>query len=779
MKARLRMLAVCGTLSLAGVPAPASLTLATDARPRCVIVRQAGATAAEQTAARELADHLRLITGAPFSVRELAEGEPAPERAIIVGPGAAARAAFPEIAFETLGEEEFVQLARGQRLLLAGGRPRGTLYAVYHFLQEQCGVRWWTPWATNVPARATLRVPSLKVRGQPPFEYREPFWFAGFDPLWKARNGANGENRRIPAELGGCLTYKGFCHTFYPLVPPEKHFAEHPEWYSLINGQRTHDHAQLCLANPALRDFVVGRVRVWLREAPEAKIISVTQNDWHGACQCPDCKAIDDAEGGPSGSMIAFVNYIAERIEPEFPAVAVDTFAYQYTRKPPRTLRPRPNVIVRLCSIECNFREPLDHASNAAFLADLAGWSKICQRLYLWDYTTDFANYLLPHPNWFTLGANVRLFQGHGVRGVFEQGAYQGFGGELGELRVWVLAQLLWNPRLDDRALIAEFLDGYYGKAAARPIARYLDLMHGASRGFYLGCFTRPNAPHRTAPVLVQAERLWQEAERAAASDPELAARVRASHLSVRFAFLRDWPRLRYDAWERNLDWPLPESRRAVADDFAVVAKGLPGKAWTVVNPVRESGLTVEKFVAELGPDPALNLGPSPPKRLAKAPLPADLKGLSRRRAVDVQDDLATLAKPGEWAEVRPDPAASDLRAAWMPGSHKEWACAFRASQWPERARAGRWRVYVVARVEPAPGVKPSLPAFSAGVYDEQAKRTPASLNATLADAGDGYRSHLVGTVELNAHCQVYVAPAGNGAAQALWVDRVVLAPAE
>ena len=55
-------------------------------------------------------------------------------------------------------------------------------------------------------------------------------------------------------------------------------------------------------------------------------------------------------------------------LEPEFPQVAVDTFAYQYTRRPPKTIRPRPNVIVRLCSFECNFREPLDHPSNAAFI---------------------------------------------------------------------------------------------------------------------------------------------------------------------------------------------------------------------------------------------------------------------------------------------------------------------------------------------------------------------------------------------------------------------------
>ena len=188
------------------------------------------------------------------------------------------------------------------------------------------------------------------------------------------------------------------------MVPPNEYFDQHPEWFSLRNGKRTHDHAQLCLSNPQLRDFVVERVKQWLREAPDARIISVSQNDWHGACECDACKAMDDTEGSHAGSLLAFVNYVAEKIEPEFPDVAVDTLAYQYTRRPPLTIKPRPNVIVRLCSIECNFREPLDSPANAAFGDDLRNWSKICNWLYIWDYTTDFAHYVQPHPNWFTLG---------------------------------------------------------------------------------------------------------------------------------------------------------------------------------------------------------------------------------------------------------------------------------------------------------------------------------------------------------------------------------------
>ena len=586
----------------------ADLTIAANGETRFVIVQQAGATLPEQTAAKDLADYLQQVTGAPFAVQQSTNISAVPERAIIVGPGPVAQSLFPEIALDKLGPEEFVIRAKGQRLLLAGGRPRGTLYAVYRFLEEQCGVRWWTPWATNVPHHATLLIPELDVREKPAFEYREPFWLAGFDPPWKARNGANGEHSRIPAELGGCIIYKGFAHTLYPLVPPEKYFDAHPEWYSLINGKRTHDHAQLCLSNPELRDFVVGRVKEWLRESPDAEIISITQNDWQGACQCPDCKVIDDAEGSPSGSMIAFVNYIAEKIGPEFPNVAVDTFAYQYTRKPPKTLKPRPNVIVRLCSIECNFRAPLDDPSNAAFLADLEGWSKVCRRLYIWDYVTDFSNYLLPHPNWFTLGPNARLFQQYGVKGVFEEGAYEGYGAEMSELRAWLLAQLLWNPQQDDLALIQEFLDGYYGKAAAKPILGYLDLLYGASKGFYLACYTRPNAPFRTFQVLAEAERLWQQAEKAAAGDPELLMRVRMGHLPVRFAFLRDWVKLRAECREQRATWPLSESRKAVADQFGVVCKGVPGKDWTQVRVLNEPGLTVDKFLQQFTQDP-----PDPP----------------------------------------------------------------------------------------------------------------------------------------------------------------------
>lgn len=756
------------------VTSAGALTLASGGTTRVVIIQQPDATAPEQHAIAELESHLEAITGAKFEI--LTNATDAPKNAIIVGPGALAAKLFPEVDFAKLGAEELVRRTKGNHLLLAGGRPRGTVYAVNRFLQEQCGVRWWTPWATNLPHRATLRIPELKADEKPAFEYRAPFWFQGFDPLWKSRNTANGESSLVPAEYGGCISYKGFCHTFYPLVPPEKYFATHPEWYSLLKGKRTHERAQLCLSNPGLRDFMVSRVKEWLREAPDAQIISVTQNDWFGACECEKCKAIDDAESSPAGSMLAFVNYIAERIEPEFPQVAVDTFAYQYTRKPPKTIKPRPNVIVRLCSIECNFREPLDHPSNASFLADLAGWSKICKRLNVWDYTTDFKNYVNPHPNWFVLGPNVRLFQKYNVRGVFEQGAYAGYGTELGELRAWVLAQLLWNPQQDDRALIREFLEGYYGKAAAKPIGHYLQLMHAASEGFNLRCFLGKTAPHLEFKTLGEAERLWQQAEKAVAKDPERLARVRLSHLPVRYAMLSHWSTLRRDCREQNGTWPVSGSRKTVAEEFREVAAGVPGKPWTKVGVLNEHGLSADEFLKPFATDlPEENMQ-LPPKRLKNPRPPADLGGKNLRGAVDLQDDIAALAKPGEWVELRPDPAASDRRAAWMPGNHSEWAFRINASKIPA-SPTGRWQVYAVVRLEKSANAKADSAALSAGVYDNVAKSYPAERKFSVQELTETYRSQIIGTFAPSIDRDIFLSPLSNPGVKAVWIDRVFLLP--
>ncbi|MBI4579494.1 MAG: DUF4838 domain-containing protein, partial [Planctomycetes bacterium] len=360
------------------------------------------------------------------------------------------------------------------------------------------------------------------------------------------------------------------------LIPPDKYFKDHPEWFSEIDGKRTHDHAQLCLTNDELRAELVRNLKERLAKHPAATMASVSQNDWHRPCACPKCAAIDQEEGSPAGSMLRFVNAVAEETEKDFPRVAISTLAYQYTRKPPLHVRPRHNVVVWLCSIECSFSKPLTDPANEAFRKDIEGWSKICDRLYVWDYTTNFRHYVLPHPNLEVLGPNVAFFAAHHVKGLFEQGAYHTWGAEMMELRAWVLARLLWDPTLDGRKLIDEFIDGYYGPAG-KHIRAYLATMHRAvdASGDFLGCFSKEDAKFLSIQTLSSGLEQLKLAEQAAGDNARLHQRVLVAELPVLYALIVQWDRLQAEAKTASIPWPVADSRQAVYEQFMRTAEAI------------------------------------------------------------------------------------------------------------------------------------------------------------------------------------------------------------
>ncbi len=568
------------------------MQLALQGRALCAILTQPGSTEEEKYAAAELAAGLQRITGAEFEVRECSSD--ASQSAIIIGNGPLADELFPDANIASLANEEIIIRTNSNRLLLAGEGPSGTLYAVYGFLQDYCGVRWWTQWADYYPANPDLSIGQLDVREKPAFGLRNVFWF-GTGGEWMARN--------------RCSHGEGDVHTFFLLVPPDEYFEKHPEWFSLIDGTRRHPEgekhrSQLCTTNPQLREFLVERVRQQLTESPDTSMISISQDDtypdWSGACECPDCKVIDEREGTHAGTMIELVNFVANRLGPEFPHVSFDTLAYRYTRKAPKTVRPLPNVIVRLCSIECNFAEPFDDPSNQSFAQDIEEWSNIGSRLYVWDYTTNFAHYVLPHPNWFALGPNVRFFNRHGVWGLFEQGAYQSYGAEMGELRPWLLAQLLWNPSQDDKALIHEFLEGYYGKSAAVFIHEYLQLMYEATKGLQVTIFDGPDSPYLNFEVMQKAELLWQKAEAAVQNDPDLLWRVRQGHMPVWYTYLTNWSAFRKQCEDKQMDWPISDSIDDVANEWLSSVESPGPVGWKQMTHIGEGGQTPQDFIASL-----------------------------------------------------------------------------------------------------------------------------------------------------------------------------------
>jgi len=328
----------------------------------------------------------------------------------------------------------------------------------------------------------------------------------------------------------------------------------------------------LCLTNESMRAELTKNARLALRWNPHATVISIAQPDDAGPpnrCECETCAAVEE-EGNPSELVVRFVNAVAADLQAQFPDVAVSTLAYHYSQKPPKQTRPHPNVLVRLSSIKCSFSRPMTDERNSQFCTDLEGWSKMCDRLYLWDYAINFG-YPLPHPNLRVYAPNLRYYTEHNVKGMFcEAGAFA----ELAELRAWLLAKLMWNPHAETNHLIETFAHGYYGPAGPH-IVDYIELMHNAVEATddFLGLGSRPDAKFLSLKTLTRGWEHLQAAAAAVANDPVLARRVEITRLPIMFVFLHRWNELSEVAKVAGARWPMGASQQELHADIVAVAR--------------------------------------------------------------------------------------------------------------------------------------------------------------------------------------------------------------
>ncbi|MEW6202899.1 MAG: DUF4838 domain-containing protein [bacterium] len=520
--------------------AKSKVVLVADGKTSYVIVVPDDATETEKYAASELQVSLEVMSGVRFEVA--AEKDAAGRSAVLIGNTRRGAEIIPDNELKPLGDEGFIIRTHGSDLVIRGGGRHGTLYGAYALLEDHLGVRWYAPDATVIPARKTIEFTDLNDSQKPALEYRESFFFHAFDGDWAARNRVNGNHHRLTDRHGGKITYVGgFVHTFNSLVPPDKYFKEHPEYFSGIDGVRV-PNAQLCLTNPDVLEIVTARV-LELAESTkgEAAIISVSQNDNMRPCTCKRCRAVDKEEGSPAGLLIRFVNQVADAVAEKYPNVAIDTLAYQYTENAPRLVKPRPNVIVRLCHMapSCDLH-PLNKCYwNSNYVKNLKTWAKISNRVYIWHYVTNFSNYLMPFPNLNAVTKDMAFYSHHNVKGLFAQGSYQSHGGDMAELKAWLIAKLLWNPDADAESLIDDFVRGYYGPAAPA-MADYIAVQREQVRSpkLHAHLFSPPTAGYLNAELLAKMADALDRAEKLAASDPAAAERVRRARLAYSYTQL-------------------------------------------------------------------------------------------------------------------------------------------------------------------------------------------------------------------------------------------------
>ncbi len=438
---------------------------------------------------------------------------------------------------------------------LSGGSDTGILYAVYHYLEKVCGVRWWNPFEETVPALTQIPVENLQLQGKPAFAIRDIYSVYGSDDgRFSARSRLNGDgDARIVPEYGGRKIFGPpyFCHTFGMYIPPEKYFKDHPEWFAMLDGKRhagkgtAEEGSQLCLSNKELRREIIKRLYEFIRLGeekakkegmPPPLVYDISQNDSQRYCRCPDCQAVVDREGGAqSGLMIDFINEIADAVKKDHPEITLTTFAYQYTEKPPLHIRPRPNVMIVLCDTLSNSTRPLGQKYNPYFADLLQEWSQRTDKLRIWDYAVTYQSpNELPYASEYCYRDDMKLFRQYGAKQVFTELEYP-VTADVRDYKVYLRARLTENPDLDFKTLSEEFAAGFYGVAGPYFLAwRQLLAEVQDRKNPYINMYPGPNAfTHLTLDVVVRGQQLFDQGEAALANDEVKLKRWRHARLSL------------------------------------------------------------------------------------------------------------------------------------------------------------------------------------------------------------------------------------------------------
>ena len=611
-----------------------------DAQSKVVIALPQNATQPEQTAANELDRYLTQVTGGDFTVQT--ESAALPASTIYVG--ATQFATQTGIASPALASEQWRIKTQNGNLVLVGGGTRGTLYATYRFLEEVAGVYWWNPWEETVPTPGALAVPQLDKQGQPAFAYRDIYMLYGNDNgrfAIRSRLNRDGDSR-VGAEYGGSRNYGPpyHAHTFYQILSPEKYFKDHPDWFVMASGSTkpaVHN-SQLAMSNPEMRLEFLKLLREIIRKShqdaaqrglPAPDVFSVSQVDNQVSFVTPaDTELLAQNGGVESAILLDFVNYLADNIKDEFPHIFIDTLAYYSGEKPPTTIRPRDNVVVRLTDTTSNLILPITHPRNRALHDKTVAWSKITKNLRLWDYAVTFGQNRSPMPTAHTYATDYRFLKTHGLEGIFTEHEFPILA-DMRDFKVWVQCKLLEDPQRDYNTLMRIFTDGFYGPAGPH-VRRYIEALQdeaqrvGEAKGYEDVNWFPPLKPYNYLSVdfLIRADAIFDEAERAAGTDTTLQRRVRHARFSldrymVRFhsnlvqrwigagktaqtlPLDRDKIAARYlQSWNEQIEIRLPESQRAAERTLAQneITKLTMGSVYHDKVPARFQATAPEKI---------------------------------------------------------------------------------------------------------------------------------------------------------------------------------------
>ncbi|MCG2661675.1 MAG: DUF4838 domain-containing protein [Kiritimatiellae bacterium] len=487
------------------------------------VVLGADATAIERHASQELRLYLKKVSGAEVSEAAVREKGSAsfpifigtPESsAVIKNSGLASRIA-------KLSDEGFIIKADRNGLFVVGKKPMGVLYGVYTFLEDNLGVRWFFPGEKGeyCPKLATIVIGAIDDAQNPAFVLRTLNHTASnFNaPLtntwdWMVRNKMQiqwaclSQNEKKLTERGA-LYYRGG-HALPYLVPQDKYFKEHPEYYALANGKRRSPREggkcyQLCTSNPDVIDICAAGIIKNYKEINKPAFYKTVDlyllgnNDGNGWCECEKCLALDDPEEQKNGMVSTrfykFINAVAEKVLKECPDKTMLGWGYQKFQSPPKGVKPDPRLRIIVCMHGRCYQHSYDDQNcpaNMAKIGLLKGWLDFGNVAGVYEYYSCFVDGCCPYlPTEDIVSRDIKQIWKMGAR--FWKAEFPPPDGVFGPVwnkwetkeawlaqfaTLYMAAKLTWNPLLDSEKLKDDLYQKYYGPAAA-PMKAYRDLL--------------------------------------------------------------------------------------------------------------------------------------------------------------------------------------------------------------------------------------------------------------------------------------------------------------
>ena len=603
MKARRAILSM-GLIVAASVVAQA-FTLVENGKAKATIVCATPQTRSVQTAATDLRDMVKRITGARLPIYP--DTRPVKGPVILIGPSKR----LAEYGVDASGLRLDNCLIRsGENFLAIVGRDadapkgashyraqlNGTANGVYKFLEDYCDVRICMPGRNGMvaPERKTLAVPDdINVRFEKTILSGNPgFKGSGYSVAlrWRWRG------------MPGVKTKSHGGHGWTDAaIRPELYAEKHPEFYPLVKGKRRPDlgvrksrktgavvvNAGLCTTNPKVRQITLDYLKKQLEIHDGVEFGGPDWNNRNGGfkCECPECmnrasyaKYWKEFGGLPAcfGRIDRYLDqriweynlWLARKVYAWNPKKKFFITSYQYTWRALPGMNKQtfpPNVVMQVADLGTFMvdykkldEKRFPNCTPGPRLAWMKAHNQFSVYTYLWFPWRSFGPG--PKESMKIVAAQHKLFAQCGVRMLYYCSRPINWG--LEGVQYYLDYRLRMDGKADPRAVLTEYCDTLYGPAARQMQAFYEELEDVLNTGQRM---------REKGVVAVYSER-WSEAnvdrvmkrlavaERAAAGDDLVSARISLSRAAM------DWVDRTAKVcrlWKASQEKPTPDAKAA------------------------------------------------------------------------------------------------------------------------------------------------------------------------------------------------------------------------